>query len=102
MGNVRRSISTIASFVLILLFCTCVTKADVTGSILGVVRDRSQGLISGAVIRATNVETNLTQETTSAADGTYHFLALPAGNYKVSANSNGFRIYSSPTITLDV
>jgi hypothetical protein len=85
-----------------LLFCTNVTKADVTGSILGVVRDRSQGLIAGAVIRATNVETNLSQETTSAADGTYHFLALPAGHYKVTASSTGFRQYSATDITLEV
>jgi len=102
MGNVRRSNWTIVSFVLMLLFCTNVTKADVTGSILGVVRDRSQGLIAGAVIRATNVETNLSQETTSAADGTYHFLALPAGHYKVTASSTGFRQYSATDITLEV
>jgi Carboxypeptidase regulatory-like domain len=102
MGNVRRSTLGIVSFVLMLLFCTNVTKADVTGSILGVVRDRSQGLIAGAVIRATNVETNLSQETTSAADGTYHFLALPAGHYKVTATSTGFRQYSATDITLEV
>jgi hypothetical protein len=102
MGNVRRSNWTIVSFVLMLLFCTNVTKADVTGSILGVVRDRSQGLVAGAVIRAINVETNLSQETTSAADGTYHFLALPAGHYKVTATATGFRQYSATDITLEV
>jgi Carboxypeptidase regulatory-like domain len=102
MGNVRRSNWTIVSFVLMLLFYTNVTKADVTGSILGVVRDRSQGLVAGAVIRATNVETNLSQEATSAADGTYHFLALPAGHYKVTATATGFRQYSATDITLEV
>ena len=48
MGIVRRSSWTIVSFVLMLLFCTSVLKADVTGSIQGVVRDRSQGIVSGA------------------------------------------------------
>ena len=102
MGNISRSIWSIVSFVLILLFCTNVTKADVTGSILGVVRDRSQGVVAGVVIRVTNVQTNLTQETTSAADGTYRFLALPAGPYKVTATATGFRPFSATDITLEV
>ena len=55
-------------------------RADVTGSILGVVHDRSQAVVAGAHVTVTNVQTNFTQETTSAADGSYRFLALPVGN----------------------
>src|ERR1700751_4778362 len=102
MGNISRSIWSIVSFVLMLLFCTNVTKADVTGSILGVVRDRSQGVVAGAKIRVTNVETNLSQEATSDADGSYHFLALPAGKYKVTASAAGFRPFAATDITLEV
>src|SRR2546430_12385408 len=59
-------------------------RADVTGSILGVVRDSTQGVVAGAHIVATNVQTNFKQETVSAADGSFRILALPAGVYKLT------------------
>ncbi|HEX2665691.1 MAG TPA: carboxypeptidase-like regulatory domain-containing protein, partial [Candidatus Acidoferrum sp.] len=65
------------SIVLIILTSAVVLRADVTGSILGVVHDRSQAVISGARIVVTNVQTNLKQEATSGADGSYRLLALP-------------------------
>src|SRR5215467_11206256 len=79
-----------------------VLRADVTGSILGEVRDRSQGVVAGARIVATNVETNLSQETTSAADGSYRILALPAGKYKLTATGNGFRQFTATDIEVKV
>jgi hypothetical protein len=85
----------------LLLFASAV-YADVTGSILGVVRDRSQAVIAGARVRITNVQTNLSQETVSASDGTYHFLALPAGSYKITATATGFRAYTATDLTLQV
>jgi hypothetical protein len=97
-----RCLSLVALFVLIAAFSSYVAYADVTGSILGVVHDRSQGVVAGVVIRVTNVQTNLTQEATSAADGSYRFLALPAGQYKVTATATGFRPFSATDITLEV
>ena len=41
-------------------------RADVTGSILGVVRDATQGVVPSARIVATNAETNFSKETLSA------------------------------------
>ena len=38
-------------------------RADVTGSILGVVRDRSQATVAGARIVVLNAQTNFSQET---------------------------------------
>jgi len=77
-------------------------RADVTGSILGVVRDRTQAVVAGARIVATNVQTNFKQETVSAADGSYRILALPAGNYKVTATAPGFQQYTATDIDLKV
>src|SRR5215813_954189 len=102
MGIARRSSWFIFSFVLMLLFCTSVLKADVTGSIQGVVRDRSQGIVSGARVTVTNTDTNLKQETTSDQDGSYHFLALPAGNYQINVSASGFRPYAAKDIVLQV
>jgi hypothetical protein len=89
------------SIVLITLFCT-VVRADVTGSIQGVIRDRSQAAISGATITVTNAQTNFRQATTSGADGSYRFLALPAGTYQLTANATGFREFSATDVVVKV
>src|SRR6266404_4669267 len=90
------------SIVLMILACADVLRADVTGSILGVVRDRTQAVVAGVRIVATNVQTNFKQETVSAADGSYQILALPAGNYKVTATASGFQQFVTTDIELKV
>ena len=84
------------------LFSPNLLRADVTGSILGVVHDRTQAVVAGAHIVATNVETNFRQETTSAADGSYHILALPAGKYKLAVTASGFRPFTETDIEVKV
>jgi len=95
-----------ATFTLLLAFATVFSssllRADVTGSILGVVHDRSQAVVAGAHVTVTNVQTNFTQETNSAADGSYRFLALPAGTYKLTATSAGFSQFATTDIDLKV
>ena len=86
----------------LLAFASIAAHADVTGSITGVVHDRAQAVVAGAKVQITNAQTNFTQVTTSAADGTYHFLALPAGKYQITATSAGFTPYSATDITLQV
>src|SRR2546430_349999 len=90
------------SIVSIALASAAVLRADVTGSILGVVRDRSQAVVAGAKVVAINVETNLSQETTSSADGSYHILALPAGKYKLTVTAPGFRTFTETNIEVRV
>src|SRR2546422_3076716 len=83
-------------------FASSSLRADVTGSILGVVRDATQAVVAGARIVATNAETNLNRETISAADGSYRLLALPAGTYKVTATASGFQQFTTSNIDVRV
>src|SRR5437879_6105749 len=92
----------VTSIVLIILASAGLSRADVTGSILGVVHDRTQSVVAGARIVATNVKTNLKQETVSAADGSYRILALPAGSYKLTATAPGFQQFTTTDIDLKV
>jgi len=85
-----------------MLSSAALLRADVTGSILGVVHDRSQAVVAGAKVVATNVQTNLTQETTSGSDGSYRILALPAGNYKLIVTARGFRTFTETDIVVKV
>src|SRR5437762_4634405 len=85
-----------------MLFTSTLLLADVTGSISGVVRDRSQAVVPGAHVQATNVQTNHSQETTSASDGTFRILALPVGKYRLTATLAGFRTFTATDIDLKV
>jgi Carboxypeptidase regulatory-like domain len=91
-------------FVLILaiLLGASVTRADVTGSIQGVVRDRTEAAIGGAAVTVINALTNFKQQTTSAADGSYRFLALPAGTYQLTATKAGFQEFSATDVVVKV
>ncbi|MGA8153808.1 MAG: carboxypeptidase regulatory-like domain-containing protein [Terriglobales bacterium] len=87
---------------MLLVFISNPAFADVTGSLTGVVRDSSQAVVVGAKVTITNSQTNLSHSTVSAADGSYHFLALAAGTYKISATAPGFRPYATNEITVQV
>jgi hypothetical protein len=87
---------------MLLLFVANPAYADVTGSLTGVVHDRAKAVVVGAKVTIINTQTNLSQVGTSAADGTFHFLALPAGSYTVIATAAGFRQYTGTNITLQV
>ncbi|MGC2369325.1 MAG: carboxypeptidase regulatory-like domain-containing protein [Candidatus Sulfotelmatobacter sp.] len=86
----------------VLTFASIVARADVTGSVTGVVHDRAQAVVIGAKVSIINTQTNFSQRVTSAADGSFHFLALPAGSYKVIATAPGFRPYTGTDITVQV
>jgi len=85
-----------------MLFNAGIVRADVTGSVLGTVRDSSQAIVAGAHITITNVQTNLKHEAVSGADGSYHFLSLPAGTYKLSVVAPGFKTYNTTDIEVKV
>src|SRR5271165_771584 len=90
------------SIVLIMIGSAGVLRADVTGSISGVVKDRSDAAVVGAKIIAVNVETNLTHETVSGSDGSFSILALSAGTYKLTVTATGFRPFTETDIVVRV
>jgi hypothetical protein len=102
MLNRSKSINSAVLIVLILFSSASILRADVTGSIQGVVRDRSQGIITGAQVAIVNAQTNLRYETTTGADGSYHLLALPVGIYKLTVTAKGFRAFTETDIEVKV
>ena len=98
--EIRERVTSTLLLVFVTLFSSNLLHADVTGSILGVVRDRSQAVVTGAHVTVINAQTNYSQETTSAADGSYRILALPVGNYKLTATAAGFGPFTATDIVL--
>lgn len=84
------------------LWASASLRADVTGSILGTVRDPSAGVIGGVKVVVTNLETNLNATATSDTLGQYRFLALPVGRYNIEASAPGFQKFLVTGVTLDV
>jgi len=77
-------------------------RADVTGTILGIVRDPTGAVVAGAQVAVTNLDTNLKREATTDETGEYRILALPAGRYTVDAQAPGFQKFVSSGNVLDV
>lgn len=89
--------------VLLLVFIgTVPLRADITGSLLGSVVDSSGGVVPGALVKATNLDTNVVHETKSSTTGQYRLLSLSVGRYKLEVTAKGFRTFTVGDIVLTV
>ena len=72
------------------------------GSLLSVVRDAQSAAVPGATITLTNTATNERREGVSAEDGTYRFLNLVPGRYRLEVQMPGFQRYVRDGIEVNV
>ena len=70
-------------------------SAQNTGSISGVIKDSSGGVIPGADVIVTNTQTGVETRTVSSDDGTFQFASVLPGSYIVTAELSGFKRYPS-------
>lgn len=68
------------------------------GSISGTVVDQQGAVVSGAQVKATQVETASVLTTTSDSSGSFRFNLIPAGTYKVEVSAQGFKTSVSNNI----
>jgi hypothetical protein len=76
--------------------------AGITASISGTVTDPSGGVIAGATVVATNLDTAVAITVTTNAQGFYSFQELPVGKYSISVTQTGFKSYVQTGIVLYV
>ena len=82
---------------------------ELRGRIVGTITDNTGAAMSGVVVTASGPSLIQAQTTTSSADGTYRFPALPSGVYTVayavagfkSVRREGIRVNLNTTVTLD-
>jgi hypothetical protein len=78
-------------FLLVIALSVPWTNAQSTfGDVVGVVKDQNQGGVAGAQVLLTSVDDGSQHQTTSDADGAFHFVNLKAGNYSLAATAAGF------------
>src|SRR5207302_345133 len=90
------------TLVLILIAAVSVAAQLPTGTILGVVKDSSGGIVPGTAVTVTNTDTGITRNVMTGEDGTYRFPALPVGHYEVQAVKEGFQTAERKGLTLEV
>ncbi len=73
-----------------------------TATISGTATDPSGGALAGARIQVTNIGTNISQSTTTDAQGRYSIAQLPVGSYRLEASLSGFKNVVHGGVTLSV
>jgi hypothetical protein len=85
------------------LAMTAFGQASATaGAINGTVTDQAGASISGASIKARNLDTGLERSATTEESGRFELPLLPLGKYEVIVNANGFGELKQTGITLRV
>jgi hypothetical protein len=75
---------------------------QITGSIVGTVKDQSGALVTSATVKATNVDTGFSRSAPSNGYGQYRIDYLPVGKYKLESEAAGFRRFVQENIVLNV
>jgi hypothetical protein len=89
-------------FSILLLFslATVGLGQGVTGNIRGTVVDSSGGVIPGATVKITNINTGLTRTVTSGTTGIFVASLLPPGTYNVTITKEGFKTFTQSGVLL--
>ena len=75
---------------------------QVTGTLVGTVKDTSGAVVSTATVKATNVDTGFSRSAPTNGYGEYRIDYLPVGKYTVEATAAGFEHFVQQNISLDV
>jgi hypothetical protein len=89
-------------FAALFLLCLPATQAQTTGTIVGQVIDPSNSPVVNANVTAENVDTGLTRNSSTSAEGSYVIPSLPPGMYRLSTQVSGFKRFSQTGIKVEV
>ena len=87
---------------LVLLGLGAVLRADVTGSIDGMVKDSSGAVAVNVDVTVVNIGTNAVFHAVSDSTGAYFVRALPVGIYQLSVEPKGFKKFVARDLQVQV
>ena len=88
----------------VLLFATfaSVQAQQITGTIVGTVKDQTGAVVNTATVTATNVDTGFTRSVKANGYGEYRIDYLPVGKYSVAAAATSFKRFVQQNLDLSV
>ncbi len=84
------------------LFASLLISQTFYGSIVGAVADASGATITGAKVTVTNTGTGEQRTANTSEDGSFRFVNLIPGTYKVDVEQSGFKRYTRDAIAVAV
>ena len=90
------------AFALVFVFAASVFAQETRGTIIGHVLDEQGGAMPGVTVTITNVDTNVSATLTTNSTGYYQAPLLLPGNYRVSAELQGFKTSVRSGVILSV
>ena len=85
----------------VVIFASAFSSASITGSISGVVTDKSGAVMSGASVVATDILTGVRTTVKTDAKGFYNLPTLAVGTYNLEIKQAGFKTYQKTGIVID-
>jgi hypothetical protein len=98
MSNRRWAVFAVSAFVLLAL---ALASASITGSISGLVTDKSGAVVSGASVVATDTTTGVKTTQKTDAKGFYNLPTLAVGTYDLEITQVGFKTYRQTGLVID-
>ncbi len=77
-------------------------QTSTSATVLGIVKDPSGGVVTGAQVTLRNVATNTTAKQSTNSEGYYTFIRVDPGSYIVSVKANGFESATVSGLRCDV
>ncbi|MFH1574606.1 MAG: TonB-dependent receptor, partial [Acidobacteriota bacterium] len=96
----KRTLILLSIFLIGLAPCLMAQKG--ASRLEGTVKDSTGGVVPGASVIATNVDTGVAREVFSSESGNYIFPTLPPGTYNVAVELTGFKRAVAENVKLDV
>jgi hypothetical protein len=81
----------ILAILVALLISASASPQQTTGKIIGTVTDSLGGVMPGVKVTATNTATKISTTSVTDKEGSYQVLNLPIGEYRITAEREGFR-----------
>ncbi|MDT7816679.1 MAG: hypothetical protein QOJ42_6595, partial [Acidobacteriaceae bacterium] len=101
--DLRFKFTTLVTMSLLILVSALHARAQqITGSIVGTVKDAQGAVVPGASVKATNADTGFSRVATTAGDGAYRIEYLPIGKYDVNVEMAGFKKFVQQNVVLAV
>jgi hypothetical protein len=102
LGKRRAALNALVIFAAAALMVCSLKAQETRATLSGTVTDNQQAVIPTVAVRLTNVDTNTTSSAITNSEGQYRFLFQNPGNYKLTAEKQGFEQFVQTGIVLHI